>query len=289
MYLELIGRGDGLGANITFLLGQIIFAMDNNLFIIYDRNEIKEWDLNLNTKKMYESIFIQTLFDFIDIHNKRFIGDIGERFDFNTEDYYSISKSVISTKSDLISYFKNNIYEESLFLSKSVEKGYKIDFDIEKTILVHLRLFDVKDVNDYDGRHCFNKLSNKINNDEIITYEDGRGLWYQGHNKQCPIPYDKINHQIKILLDRNPNLDVIIVTSTGEEKILPYRYIQSEDYNYDLFLLSQSKYLILSKSTFAISSLFFGNQREVHLPLWGHLPIFGINTKFDLNNYFYFY
>ena len=81
---------------------------------------------------------------------------------------------------------------------------------------------------------------------------------------------------------------MIIITSPGEINYLPYKYIQSEDYNYDLFLLTQADCVILSRSTFSIASLFFGKQKEVYLPLWGHLPIFGLFTKYDNMKYSYF-
>jgi hypothetical protein len=301
MHIKLIARGDGLGANLTFFIGQFIFAIHNKLYIKYNRNNILEWNnssshwfvlnnssLNMDIKELYDSIFIQTIFDMIDNYNKTYIGDEGELLDFNEQDYYSISKSVIDVKCDLISYFKNNIYDENIFLNKAIDRGYKIDFDIKKTILVHLRLLDVRDIPDYDGSLCSSYLEEKINNDEIITYQDGRYLFDRGLNKQAPIPYTKIEEQIKKMLEKNPTYEVVIITAPGEDNYLPYRYIQSDDYNYDLFLLTQSECVILSKSTFGITSLFFGNQKEVYLPLWGHLSIFGLHTKYDNTEYSYF-
>ena len=292
MHIKLTGRGDGIGANLTFFIGQIIFAINNKLYIKYNRTDIYSiWDKNsmvVDTQKLYDSIFTQTLFDIIDNYNINYKGEEGEELNFNTEDYYSIAKNVTDIKSDLINYFKNDIYDENIFLTKALNKSYEIGFDIKKTILVHLRLSDVKNVSDYDGSICANYLKNKIDNNKIITYKDCRTLYDISLNKQAPIPYIRIEEQIKKCLEKNPNHDVIIITSPGEINYLPYKYIQSEDYNYDLFLLTQADCVILSRSTFSIASLFFGKQKEVYLPLWGHLPIFGLFTKYDNMKYSYF-
>ena len=41
------------------------------------------------------------------------------------------------------------------------------DTDVKKSILVHLRLGDVKDRPDYNGETCGNYYTNRINNDDI--------------------------------------------------------------------------------------------------------------------------
>jgi len=33
----------------------------------------------------------------------------------------------------------------------------------------------------------------------------------------------------------------------------------------------------------------FGIANDVHIPLWGHLPCYGLYTKYDKNNFKYYY
>ena len=74
MYIELLGRGDRLGANITCFIAQILYAVHNKIFIKYNRNHIESGDnvCFVPYKQDYNnSIFIKSLFDFIDIHNNK--------------------------------------------------------------------------------------------------------------------------------------------------------------------------------------------------------------------------
>ena len=50
--------------------------------------------------------------------------------------------------------------------------------------------------------------------------------------------------------------------------------------------------VILSRSTFALSSLFFNNnKKKIYIPLWGHFVCTGLGTHYDKNKnknkYFY--
>ena len=96
--------------------------------------------------------------------------------------------------------------------------------------------------------------------------------------------------QINIALEKHPDYEVIIITSPNEDtSFLPYRYIQSNDESYDLFLLCNSEVVILSRSTFALSSLLFGIVKDAYVPLWGHISCFGLSNKYDNSKYNYFY
>ena len=77
MYIELLGRPDRLGANITNFIAQICYAVFHNVFIVYNKYYIEDGDdvfSRLCNKKYNQnynnSIFVQTLFDYIDIHNE---------------------------------------------------------------------------------------------------------------------------------------------------------------------------------------------------------------------------
>ncbi len=53
------------------------------------------------------------------------------------------------------------------------------------------------------------------------------------------------------------------------------------------------KYNILSKSTYALSSMFFNDKKvKTYIPLWGHFVCCGLDTIYDKNDmskieYFY--
>jgi hypothetical protein len=301
MYIELLGRGDRLGANITCFIAQIIYAVHNNLYIRYDRNFINSGD-NVRfvpyNQTYNNSIFIKTMFDFIDIHNiKLVIGSEGENANmFSIHFFELISKVLLNIKKDHFSYFKEKIYPEikDIFLNNAKQNGYidNIPFNPNKTILVHLRLDDVKYRNDYDGRVCCNHFNNYINNDIMTNNDVHQEIIdvYPLCNFQSPLSKSKIQNQINIALEKNPDYEVIIVTSNNENVAeFPYRYISNDDESFDLFLLCNADVVILSRSTFALSCMYFGIAKDIYVPMWGHISCFGLTTKYDNMNINYFY
>jgi hypothetical protein len=91
---------------------------------------------------------------------------------------------------------------------------------------------------------------------------------------------------------------VILITSPkSDPSFLNYDYeiIKSDDENLDLYYLTMCKVVILSRSTFALSSLFFNKDKiKSYIPLWGHFVCCGLNTIYDkLDNskieYFFYY
>lgn len=295
MYIELFGRGDRLGANITTFIAQIIYAIHNNLYIKYDRTNIVSGD-NIRfvpyDQKYNNSIFIESLFDFIDIHNKNMVCD-NELKIYTIDFFQMISLVTLNIKMDHIYYFKQHILNKikDNFLIKSKIKNYDIPFNPQKTILVHLRLDDVRTVSDYDGRICANHFRKNIDKDIIANNNTHYEIANNVHcNFQSPLSIEKINSQINLALQKHPDYEVILVTNPGENtSMLPYKCIQNNDENLDLFLLCNSEVVILSRSTYSLSCLYFGIASEVYLPVWGHIPCFGLYTKYDNCNYNYFY
>jgi hypothetical protein len=300
MSIELYGRGDRLGANITTMIAQIICAVDNKYYIHYDRDFINTNDdvnfvpYNQNYSK---SVFIESLFDYIDVHNKE-CNKYAERLRIDTIHFFTMISSVLlKVKLDLISYFKMYIYEKIyvFFINNSLRKNYFNNminlFDPLKSILVHLRLDDVRNSPDYDGRVCANHFRNVINNDIIADNNTDRMIKQKTLcNVQSPLALYKINEQINKAKMKYPDHKVIIITNPGENTSkLPYECIQSSDESQDLFFLCNANVVILSRSTYSVSSLFFSKAQEVYLPLWGHLPCFGIYSKYDNCNFNYYY
>ncbi len=248
--------------------------------------------------KYNTSIFVELLFDIIDSHNKKNY----DKLDYETllpyDDYFaSISISLHQIKCDYVTYFKEFIYNsffQNEFLIKAKRKKYNIDFDISKTILVHLRLGDVRHDPEYDGSICGNYFRNEIDNDKNINEDTNLELhkkyeYKKRYNHQAPLNKDILQKQIDIVSKKYPEYKIVVITNPGENtSYFPYETIQSTDESFDLFLLSQAEIVIMSKSTFPISSLFFGNQKDVYIPLWGHVPLFGLYTKYDKTHFNYF-
>ena len=262
-YIKLYDRPDRLGANITNYIAQILFAYHNNYYI-----EV-EGDLKYNNTP-----FVKALFNFIEEYNK------GKKYNFrifygNTHCYTGlIGETTQTIESDYFTYFKR--------LNIKPQTYYPIPFDVSKTILIHLRLDDVAQCSDYDGSICSNFYKSKVENKEYCFYTQPEGC-----NRQAPLSDSKI---ISILNEINqPDYTIKIVTTPNSIVTLPYEVITTNDENHDLYLLTQCKIVILSRSTFSLSSLFFGDHQTVYVPSWGHSVCLGLNTKFDKTNFKYFY
>lgn len=294
MYTELFGSSDRLGGNIVDIISQIIFCVKNGIFIKYDRNYLRIY--NSFNQKYNSSIFLQTLFDSIDFHNES-LGEckFDEFIDLATPSHFEIwSKTVIDSQVDLITFFREKIYTQEIrekFINRSKKLQYEVPFDPEETLLIHHRLEDVRDREDYDGSICANYMCELIEsgvapNESVLTSDYPPPKCQM----QSPLSSSKIISQVNKVLDKNSNLRVILVTSPNENLSgLPYEVLSSCDEYYDLFLLSSCKNLILSRSNFALSSLFFGIEKHANIPLWGHLPCYGLYTKFDKNQNFKYF
>ena len=80
---------------------------------------------------------------------------------------------------------------------------------------------------------------------------------------------------------------ILITSSSSDTSFLDYDYevIKSPDENIDLFFLTICKVVILSRSTFALSSIFFNNNKiKSYIPLWGHFVCCGLDTIYDKND-----
>lgn len=284
IFLKMLDRCDRLGTNLINYISQIIHAYNNHYFILYKP------DMNY-----CHTIFAKCLIDFIHLYNDTLkekyanIEQCQELVICNESDLnYTTSLTVRHLKSDLISYFKQYLYKyiRPCLESYALEKSYNIPFDPKKTILVHLRLEDVMTWPNYDGRVCSGHYAWLINNNEKCEWS----CFGWKYNRQTPLPTETIQYQIDDAVLKYPGYEVVIITSPGNYGTgFSYRSIRSKDESYDLYLLCNSEVIILSRSNFSLSSLFFGIAKEVYVPMWGHLACIGPCTKFDNCNFNYFY
>ena len=310
-YIYLYSRGDRLGSHLLQYLSIIIYAHYNNLYIIYDPKKI-----NYNDEYEYEgtkyksSFFVKAILNYVDQHNAKlstnnypktydslrvmeYLLNFEVKFDPNSY-FYSCDLLIIGTQvlysiqSDLISYFRKYLYTKMKHcILKAIPSHYSLPFDPSKVILVHLRMGDVKDRTDYDGSICSNYYKKRIDSD----CENIQGIATLGYsNLQTPLAKEKVYTCISQAKQKYPDREVILITSPGNYDIdFPYKCIRSDDENYDLFLLCNSEILILSRSTFALSSAFLGIATEIWCPLWGHFVCTGLYTKYDNSKFNYFF
>jgi len=286
MIFTLKYRPDRIGTEILSLLFQFYYCFVNKYYVYYNKNIVKYSD----------SIFIKCILIIIDEYNnsinKSLIcapDNINIPGPGETDMCYGMGKMVQIIKSDFLSFFKENFYKNIVnYYQENTQ--YNIPFDVENSIVIHLRLDDQWWESDYDGSVCSNHYIEKINNGKDCLFTNGPNNKY---NKQNPLSTEKIKKQLQILLTEFPNNKIIIISSPLTEiHPLSFKYdmlIQSSDYNYDLYLLSRAKKIILSRSNFALISLFFGEQTHVHMPLWGHFACAGFGTKYDKCRFNYFY
>ena len=278
-------RSDRIGTLILSILYQLYYCNLNNCYLKYNKRQINFQD----------SIFIKKILFLIDDHNEKITSKkiIKDKINIigigGTDMCYGMGKIVSLTESDMLTFFKTNYYNK---INKDYHNTciYNIPFDIENSIVIHLRLDDQWKEKDYDGSVCSNHYINLINNKQNCKFTNGPG---NNYNKQNPLSGEKIKIQLNILKKEFPN-DKIVIISSPLTKIqdLPFKYdllIQSEDFNRDLFILSKSKKIILSRSNFCLVSLLFGEQTHIHMPLWGHFACAGFGTKYDKCKFNYFY
>jgi hypothetical protein len=309
--IYLYSRGDRLGSHILQYLSIIIYAFYNNLYIVYEPEKVNyNNDYEYEGTKYRASFFVKAILKWIDNHNKKFCDknykekyknlnpmEYSLNFETNFEEksyFYSCDLLIITTqvlyniRLDLISYFTKYICNEMRqCINDEVPHNYILPYQPKKTIVVHLRLGDVKDRSDYDGKCCSNHYKNRIDNDNPNI----QGIASLGYcNMQTPLSKYKVDLAILEATKKYPEHEVVIVTAPGDYNIdYPYKCIRSEDENYDMFLLCNADVLILSRSTFALSAAFLGISREVWCPLWGHFVCTGLYTKYDNSKFNYFF
>ena len=282
MNFLLLERCDLLGANITSYIAQILYAHHNNYFIVFGKEK--------EQYRYYNSFFVKILFNYISQHNAKLQNTLeynpntNPHYFTNINDYITTTTDVLrSIRTDFISGWYKDIYNYIKTDFTNVGSSYNIPFDVNNTILVHLRLGDVAGRPDYDGSICSNYYKNKIKNDEHCFCQ-----FFDTINNQAPLSKPKMDYIISKATSEFPGYKVILITAPGSDtSFLQYDYevITSPDENIDLLYLTMCKVTILSRSTFALSSTFFNeNKIKTYIPLWGHFVCCGLDTIHDKND-----
>lgn len=275
------GVGDRLGAQLTWYICQIIYAHYNNYYIEY------------NEELYPNSIFTLGLKKYIEEYNR----NKNKReyvFFIDTDNWCKLNSKIVTIiKSDLISYFKQHLFKIRNFIDEyALSRKYSITFNPKETILIHLRLDDVNFANriDFDGSYSLNYYANKVN-DNNFDYTDETQFYLNNgilkdhnlYNCQAPISDDKIESIINKIKNNNKYKyhKILIVTSPIGNVTLNYPIIRSNDPSLDLFYLCNCDIVILSRSTFALSTLYLSRSNEIWIPTWGYVSSLGLETKYS--------
>ena len=159
-------------------------------------------------------------------------------------------------------------------------------YNFNDSIFCHLRLDDVAHKTDYDGSICSRYYKLLLENDKPTPSK-----FYEYINNHSPLSHEKINMMINGAKNIYPNNKLYMVSSPiSETGFNEYEIISNADVDKDLFILCNSKRSILSRSMYALTSLFFSKPKEYcYLPSWGFFVVCGLNTKYDNNNFKYIY
>jgi hypothetical protein len=282
---------DRLGAHLLFYLNQIFYAYHHRYSIKYD----------IVTLPYASSLFVKILLNFIDGYNEslpKLEGEQQEVFPFPKKEVIEWSKTMYRTmqciQMDFQGFWREiypNVFTDLLHFSTYADLD--LPFHPKKTIAVHLRLDDVHDWEDYNGTASANYYRDLVNNNVPIDYMYHVHYYEEYPNIQAPIAMERIEVQIQDAKQRFPDHEVVIISSPSTQHLIQtnYRVICNTDESLDLFLLSIADVIILSRSSFSLSSIIFGNHRRIYAPLWGQMVYYGFYTKHhtntDIFSYFY--
>ena len=300
-FIVLEERPDRMGANITWIIMQMLYAHNQGLFMHYTHNP-----------KYGDSIFMKTIKRVTDNYNY----EIGEKngshdhlwteymIEHSQQDWPGNNMKVCSmTKQDLVSYFRDHFHElfhsiMSGFIQEMYPLFHSVKEKYKKTIAVHLRLDDVSSREPYDGRHSSDYYRNRLETGKInIDLEDerlffqSRGITVPGWNRhynpydcQAPIPEDIVQGYIDKAKQEFPDHEVIIVTSPISKHTLPYHTVSGNP-DVDILTLAHADVLITSKSSFSFLAVYLSKATKIFVPMWGHIAATGITSKYDKNSH----
>ena len=290
MYTVLFHRYDRLGSNLINYIAQIIYAHYHGYYIKIIDNK---YNYCKYPNSKYYLILLNYINNVLNINNDTqhcyHLGSDDEiLYDINKYDVQLFCGFVTqAVKCDLLSYFHKHIYHDLDF--KEINNFYSdvlTTYNFNESIFCHIRLDDVSHKTDYDGSICSKYYRLLLENDKLC-----HNKFYQYINNHSPLSKEKIITMITDSKNIYPDNKIYMVTSPiSDTDFNEYEIISNSDVDKDLFILCNSKKSILSRSLFALSSLFFSRTKEYcYLPSWGYFITCGLNTKFDNNNFKYIY
>jgi hypothetical protein len=280
MYVVLFHRYDRLECNLISYIAHIIYAHHHGYYIKIMDNK---YNFPKYPNSKYYIILLNYITNVLNVKNK----PIDEVL-YNCNKYdiqYFCGFVTQSIKCDLLSYFHKHIYNDLDF--EELNNCFSdVTYDFDNSIFCHLRLDDVSHKTDFDGAICSRYYKLLIENDKPCYNK-----FYDYINNHSPLSNEKINMMISDAKEMYPNNKLYMVTSPiSNTDFNEYEILSNVDTDKDLFILCNSKKSILSRSMYALTSLFFSKPKEYcYLPSWGFFVTCGLNTKYDNNRFKFIY
>ena len=290
MYIVLSHRYDRLGCNLINYIAQIIYAHYHGYYIKFIDNK---YNYCKYPDSKYFIILLNYINNVLNINNDTqhcyHLGHDDEiLYNCNKYDIQLFCGFVVqSIKCDLLSYFHKHIFNDLDF--KEINEFYNdalMSYNFNDSIFCHLRLDDVAHKTDYDGSICSRYYKLLLENDKKC-----HNKFYDYVNNHSPLSKEKVNMMINDAKNIYPDNKLYMVSSPiSDTGFIEYEIISNSDVDKDLYILCNSKRSILSRSMYALTSLFFSKPKEYcYLPSWGFFITCGLNTKYDNNNFKYIY
>lgn len=195
------------------------------------------------------------------------------------------------SEKDILSYFNENFKDQFYEILKNEADKRKFILpwiDSKNIICINIRLEDVIDRKDYDGRGSFNYIKNLIENKNYSKYNRAESNKHS-LDTQSPIDPQKLIYFIKKFQKDYPEKKIYIITYC---KIIPLwldnivkRYnifiFHKNNEDYDLWLMIHSDILVLAKSTYSNMAGIFHQGSQVYYPYWGINASLGLGSIYD--------
>jgi hypothetical protein len=314
---------DRYGANLLYIMCQIIYAHYNNYYICFEKIRYQE------------SLYVQSIFYLInELNQTKFKNEIEIEFKERYHQYTLFNFIVNLIKCDIFTYVKNHFqqilfsfldskFKEEKFyfnptnsnlvensLRSIMQKESLIDECNKKNVVIHLRYDDLEHFNNiisYEGSNTNKFMIDRIENNNIHIYNQCdlnkffysfAAYYYKVYKKydydiikfifygQLPICDNKINALIN---EKFYDYDVKLISYPNKNNSsLKYNNIGTNDIDGDIFCLSNTENIVLSRSTFSLISLFFSKSNNVFIPYFNIATSLGLTTKYDKNKYNYY-
>ncbi len=286
--IKLYVRTDRMGSTITSYIPQIIYAVHHGLYIDYTPEQMRY---------AADTIYGKVLQEYINVHNQRIGGkpQIMDHKQWLSPDEWAViaSEAVLAVKQDIGSYFRSKILPEirPRLLALAEQAGFTagIPFNLDKVILVHLRLEDVAHLpscnREAECKFFYNQLDKGVPCTDPILPDV---------NVVCqrPIEPSKIMSIIDQAKTEYPDHEVYLVCSPHNRVQAMYPRIMTGNDQLDLWLMANAHVLITSISTYSLMAVYYScrSDQRVYMALWNHPAAAGFgHPQLDQSKLNYFY
>jgi hypothetical protein len=201
---------------------------------------------------------------------------------------------------NIYNFIKNSSYKQELynmFKEESINKNWELNYDVDKTIIIHVRLLDEAPLelsniqrNTWaNGNHYVPKRF--IGKDNLLRLIIKLNTMYPYHNISLLTAPNEIDIKICNDIIKNTKINCNIITKIQEDKYLYFNNKLSSlicgDEDYDTWKMINCDILVLSASTFPFLAAYLHNGSKIYIPendykRFEHFKDFGFNEDLIL-------